>query len=201
MCVSVEGTSEVCERSARELTRLAEQPAVKMVQSTILNENEGADFWHYLGQAVPLLLEAFSFAAIFKIVQLPGRLAPLFQQLRIIAQQANLKHAVLARGCGVVYFALLPSTKAASQETQPALDPETLLRLSQAATSIFEFCARENGSAALPWCPTAVKRAVNVWGLRNAHPPSSCSDVALMQRLKSAFDPHNILAPGRYTFP
>ena len=200
LCVSVEGSIEVCERSSWELTRLAERPSAQIVQRTILNENEGADFWHYLGQAVPLLLEASPYAAIFKIAELPSQLAPLSQQLSVIAEQANFKHAFLPRGCGVVYFALLPSMDAASAETPATPDAETLRGLSRAASSIYEFCTRQNASATLPWCPTALKRDVNVWGLRNARVPSSGTEHALMNCLKSAFDPHNILAPGRGAF-
>jgi len=200
LCVSVEGTNEVCERSARELRRIADQPGTKMVQSTVLNANEGADFWHYLGQAVPLLLKRSPLAAIFKIVQLPGRLAPLCQQLAHIAGQANLQHAFLTRACGVVYLALLPNRNAASAETAETLDPEALGRFSQAAVDIFEICTREGASATVPWCPSALKRTVNIWGLQNPDAVLAGTDLALMRRLKSAFDPHNVFAPGRYSF-
>ena len=199
LCISVEGTGEVCERSACELASLAGRAGTKSVQSTILEENEGADFWHYLGQSVPLMLELCPLAAVFKIVQLPGRLAPLLHQLSAIVEKTNLKLAFLVRGCGVVYFALLSPVEAASSETAASVHPETLRQLAQAAASIFEFCSHENASATLPWCPSALKKSVNVWGLRNPAAVSGHSDLALMSRLKSAFDPENVFAPGRYS--
>jgi glycolate oxidase FAD binding subunit len=180
LCLSVEGTPEVCERCARDLTRLVHQPSAKNPQFTELSENEAADFWHYIGQAVPLLLEASPAAAIFKIVQLPARFGPLFTRLSAIAEQAALPHSLMARACGVVYFALLPA----------ANDADSLRRLIEAASAIFQLCVREGASSTIPWCPVALKRATNIWG-------PALPDANLMPRLKSAFDPQNIFAPGR----
>ena len=184
LCVSVEGTPEVCDRASREFARLAQSPESKHAQLITLSESEGADLWHYVGQSVPLLLEASPAAAIFKISTLPARVTPLLVQLQIVAEQASLLDASLTRACGVIYFALLPSTE----------DSAALYRLSEAAAAVFSLCAAENASASLPWCPTALKRSLNIWG-----PPRP--DFALMRRLKSAFDPQNIFAPGRFLSP
>jgi glycolate oxidase FAD binding subunit len=181
LCVSIEGSSEVCDRASREFARITSLPEAKHTQLLTLNETEGADLWHYLGQSIPLLLEASPLASTFKITLLPGSLAPLLQQLRILADQASLPYAVLARACGVLYVALLP----------PLDDSASLGRLSEAAAAIFSLCASENTSATLPWCPTSLKRRVNVWG-------SPRPDQALMRRLKSAFDPQNLFAPARF---
>jgi glycolate oxidase FAD binding subunit len=187
LCVSVEGTGEVCDRSARDLGRLAGQPAIKNIQSIVLTENDGADLWHYIGQAVPVLLETSPAAAIFKIAQLPSRLGPLLNQLSAIAGQASFAHAVMARGCGVVYFALLPQANSAAPLQDLANQADTLSRLTTAVSAIFQLCARETASATLPWCPTALKHGLCV------------PDVSAGRRLKSAFDPDNIFAPGRAT--
>lgn len=181
LCISVEGAPEVCERASREFDRLAASPDAKHTQLLSLDESEGADLWHHLGQSIPLVLEASPYAAIFKISTLPGRLAAILQQLCALADQTSLPRAVLARACGVLYFALLPNSD----------DPASLQRLTDAASRIFSLCGSENASVSLPWCPTALKRAVNIWG-----PPRP--DFALMRRLKSAFDPLDIFAPGRF---
>jgi glycolate oxidase FAD binding subunit len=180
LCLSVEGSPEVCERCARNLKCLVDQLTAKNPQFTELGENEAADFWHYIGQAIPLLLEVSPVAAIFKIVQLPARLGSLFSQLTTIAEQAALPHSLMARACGVTYFALLPDTN----------DADSLRRLIEAASAIFQLCVREGASTTIPWCPVELKRAINIWG--PARP-----DANLMRRLKSAFDPQNIFAPGR----
>ncbi len=207
LCGSIEGTSEVCDRASSEFTRIAALPEAKHSQLITLNETEGADLWHYLGQSVPLLLEACSEAAVFKIAILPSRLAPLLEQLRTLADQASLPHAILTRACGVVYFALLPQ---AGEYTRP----DHVHRLAKPTLSVFSLCASENAYATLPWCPTQLKREVNVWGLDfvapasgrpasgsallGATPPVPLPNLALMRGLKAAFDPQNVFAQGRF---
>lgn len=181
LCVSVEGIPEVCDRASREFARLAAAPTAKPAQLLTLDESEGADLWHYLGQSIPLLLESSPSATIFKIAVLPNRMPTLLRSLHALADQASFSHAVLARACGVLYFALLP----------PSRDSSSVAQLAKAASSIFAFCAVENASVTLPWCFTALKRAINIWG-----PPRP--DFELMRRLKSAFDPENLFSPGRF---
>ena len=200
LCVSLEGTPEVCERASRELNRLTASPDAKHTQLIILNESEGADLWHYVGQSIPLLLEASPSAAIFKISTLPARLAPLLRELHALADQASFPYAILARACGVLYFALLPPADTASS---------SLYGLAEVASAVFSLCSAQSASATLAWCPTQLKRHINVWGpdfvapASSRHLPSSGSavprsDIVLMRRLKSAFDPQNIFAPGRF---
>ena len=209
LCVSIEGDSEVCDRASREFTRIAALPEANHSQLITLNETEGADLWHYLGQSVPLLLEASCEAAVFKIAILPSRLAPLLERLRTLAEQASVPHATLTRACGVVYFALLPP---AGECTRPA--PAHLHRLAEPTLSVFSLCASENAYATLPWCPTPLKREVNVWGLDfvapasgrpasssallAATPPAPLPNLAIMRRLKAAFDPQSVFARGRF---
>jgi glycolate oxidase FAD binding subunit len=181
LCISVEGTPEICERFAGDLRRMAGQPATKSLLFTEFNENEAADLWHYIGQAVPLLLEASPGAAIFKIVQPASRLGSLITQISVIAERAGLPHSLLARACGVVYFALLPTPDEA----------DSVRRLAEAASAIFHHCVKENAEVTLPWCPMALKRAVSIWGPNRR-------DAALMCGLKSDLDPQNILVPGRF---
>ncbi len=90
----------------------------------------------------------------------------------------SLPHALVARATGTIYFALLPRS---------ACD-DAVVRLAQAATRIFESSSVSGGRATLLFAPRAVKQRVHVWGR---------PDFALMHRLKSAFDPHNIFAPAR----
>ena len=206
LCITIEGTSEVCDRASSEFTRIAALAEAKHSRFVTLNETEGADLWHYLGQSIPLLLEASPETAIFKITILPSRVALLLEQLRVLADQACFRHAVLARACGVVYFALLPRSGG-----HTSLDSDFLERLAGAHAAVFSLCARENASATLPWCPTQLKREVNVWGFDSVAPASGrpasavssptavpLRDLALMRGVKSAFDPQNLFAPGRF---
>jgi FAD/FMN-containing dehydrogenase len=181
LCVSIEGTPEVCERASREFAQPNTSPAGRPAQLVTLDESEGADLWHYLGQSIPLVLEASPAAAIFKIALLPRQMPALLQKLRTLADQTSLRSAVLARACGVVYFALLPSSD----------DAASIDRLAEAVLAVFSLCSAEDVSATLPWCPTKLKRSINIWGQPRP-------DSVLMRRLKSAFDPQSLFAPGRF---
>lgn len=181
LCISVEGIPEVCDRASHELAQIAKGATAKPVQLLTLGESEGADIWHYVGQSIPLLLGASPSATIFKVALLPGRMPALLRRLRVLADQASLSSVVLAHACGILYFALLP----------PSDDSSSIPQLAKAASAIFTLCTAENASVTIPWCPTALKRAVNIWG-----PPRT--DFALMRRLRSAFDPENLFSPGRF---
>lgn|GEM_PF-173115 len=213
LCVSIEGTPEVCDRYVRDLTHLSQQTAATNIHVFGSNDSQGADLWNYIGQSIPLLLETSPQATIFKISHLPGRLATLIAELTTIATQSSLPHVTLARASGIIYFALLPASNGAADvlpaaddvspsaggAALPAADHASLggdnaaniPLLAQASAAIFQLCSRESASASIPWCPTALKHLVNVWGAPRP-------DSALMHRLKSAFDPQNILAPSRF---
>ncbi|MBZ5702257.1 MAG: FAD-binding oxidoreductase [Acidobacteriia bacterium] len=179
VCAGFEGSEAVVARYARDLTRLAGEAGAAGVQ--IFDEDAQPPVWTRLREGLPLLLEASPAAAIFKLSLLPGQFAAVFEALRAAAERHALACALLARGCGAVYFALLPERN----------DAAALARLAAAAATIFEIAAAGGGHAALLFCPAALKRSVSVWG-----PPRA--EFALLPRVKSAFDPAGILAPGRF---
>ena len=87
----------------------------------------------------------------------------------------------MARGLGVIYFALLPKDR--SEETRQ--------RIVQATDQISAECSRLEGNATIPWCPAEWKSALKVWGPARA-------DFDLMRRVKKVFDPNSVLSPGRF---
>jgi len=87
----------------------------------------------------------------------------------------------MARGLGIIYFAILPS-----DHTE-----EYRLRVASAATAMQEACAKLAGHATIPWAPAEWKTTLQIWGPQRP-------DIAQMQKLKSVFDPQNILSPGRF---
>ncbi len=102
----------------------------------------------------------------------------LIERIAIVAQGHECEVAVLVRAVGVVYAALLPGTGSANG------------RLA-ACREVMEASAAAGARPMIEWCPVDVKRAVNVW-------PAAGDEQALAQRLKNVFDPHGILAPGRF---
>ena len=67
----------------------------------------------------------------------------------------------------------------------------TLAMLAETTNGMIEASAKLDARAVVQWCPTELKRRVNLWGAPHG-------DLALMQRLKSVFDPQGVLSPGRF---
>jgi hypothetical protein len=165
----------------RDLAQLATQTAANNIRILNFTDSTGPDLWHLIGQAIPTILEASPDAVIFKIAQLPTKLFSLLEQLTLIADQSSLKHATMARASGVLYFALLPQSN----------DEPTIPNLHAAANQIFTLCTQQSVNATVLFCPTKLKSLLNIWGPTQPNPTPT-------RALKSAFDPHNIFAPGRF---
>jgi glycolate oxidase FAD binding subunit len=182
------GTPELRARYTTALTQLSESAgasasrnlptATQDVRSA--NGSEAYTLNALAFDAIRHLRTASPAATIFKVSQLPAKLPDLFASLATIANQANIPYALFARGLGVTYFALLPSDAA----------PATMTRATKACQEIFYRCATQSAPAQIQFAPVQLKRHINVFG--PARP-----DAPAMRRLKSAFDPHNLFAPGR----
>jgi glycolate dehydrogenase FAD-binding subunit len=178
VCAAFAGTPEVLDRYARELTLLAEKYRAR--STSILGDTTRPAVWGRLRESLSMLLEASHATVIFKISILPSQHSTLFSKLREIAESSSLPHAFVARAGGTIYFALLPLSA----------NEDTMTRLSPSIAKIFDFVSASGGRASLLFAPSEIKRTTSVWG-----PP--CPDLALMRRLKTAFDPQSIFAPGR----
>lgn len=195
LCAAFAGTSEVLDRNARELTLLAEKYRAR--STSILGDTTRPAVWGRLRETLSMLLEVSPAPTIFKLIILPSQHSTLFSKLREIAERSSLPHAFIARAGGTIYFALLPATA----------NEDTLARLSQTVAQIFELISASDGRASLLFAPRALKERTDLWSKHPVAPASSrlparsrpemISDVALMRRLKTAFDPQNIFAPGR----
>ncbi|HEY6945131.1 MAG TPA: FAD-binding oxidoreductase [Candidatus Acidoferrum sp.] len=205
LCAAFGGAPEVLGRYGRDLTRLAEES--KATSISILDDSARPSVWGRLRETVSMLLETSPAAAIFKLSALPSQHAALFTNLSEIADRSALPHALVARAAGVIYFALLPPSN-----EHESLNTAPLQSLAEAASAVFTLCAEENASATLLWCPTQLKRQINIWSPDFVAPASSRDlsssgsaaarrGVSLIRRLKSAFDPQNIFAPGRLLSP
>jgi glycolate oxidase FAD binding subunit len=179
LCAAFAGTPEVLDRYARDLTRLAEQS--RATSTAILDDTTRPSLCGRLRESLSLLLDSSPATAIFKISVLPSQHAALFANLRQIADRAGIPHALVARAGGTIYFALLPSSA----------NNETTAQLARCTTQIFDSISSAGGNATLLFAPRALKQRINVWGLPRP-------DLALMRRLKTAFDPQNIFASGRF---
>ncbi len=178
VCVSYEGHEAVVQRVSRELGKLAN--AGSAVQSGILPAATDAQLGGVLREAFDWLRWSAPAVALFRIA-LPQTASTDFAGLQAIAEAAKLRSALLLRAGGLIYFAVL-----AEQEQLSSIDA-----LSKVAEEVFSSVAAKAGSAVLLHAPQTLKQRINVWGARRA-------DHGMMERVKRAFDPKNIFAPGRF---
>ena len=116
-----------------------------------------------------------------KISVLPSRMNDVLGAAAQAADERNLAWAAMARGVGVIYFALLPHrTSGAGAEQGRA-----------SASKIIAACAGLEGNVTIPWCPAEWKASLNVWGPVRG-------DFELMRKVKKLFDPGTIFSPGRF---
>jgi glycolate oxidase FAD binding subunit len=172
------GNDQVLERFAVDLQRMAEEAGA--TGSAVLGDNL-QPAWTRKREFIPIALASSPAAVIFKISVLPARMAEILAVAQQAAEVNALPRAVMARGVGIIYFAVLPAER----------NEETRQRVSYVAGAIHAACANLQGHSTVPWCPSEWKTSLQIWG-----PPRP--DAALMQKLKQVFDPLNILSPGRF---
>jgi len=178
VCVGFEGTETILRRYCSELAQHAQQCGASSYY--LLEESDDKRLGGALRELLNLLCWSGPAATMFRINVLPT-VPPDIINLRTLAQRFSLPCCIFANSSGPLYFALTPNDN----------DDKTIAALAQIASGVFEYAASKNGQASILFCPRELKAQVNVWG----HPRS---DTHLMRRVKNAFDPQNIFAPGRF---
>jgi glycolate oxidase FAD binding subunit len=184
LCVGFAGIPEVLTRHARDLTRVAEQCGAKAI--SVLDDTTRPSVWGRLREAVALFRESSPFAAIFRFSVLPSFQAQAITILEAVGHSAKAPPALIAQASGTLYIALLPDAAA-----RPAAEVLALL-----TKEIFSLSRRFDGRASLLFAPPTIKPLLE--STLNSHPGS---DLAVLRRVKSAFDPENIFAPDRLFSP
>jgi glycolate oxidase FAD binding subunit len=178
VCIGFEGTESILRRYSSELAQYAQQSGAS--NSDLLEKSDEKLLRGSLRELVNLVSGSAPAATIFKINAFPV-FSPDVIDLRSLAERFSIPSWIFANSSGPLYFALAPND----------LDEKTIASLAHIASGVFEYAAAHNGSASILFCPTALKRAVNIWG-------PTRNDAALMRRVKNAFDSENIFAPGRF---
>jgi len=175
---SFEGSAAVLDRITREMQRLAgqAQPArnetLELQRTQLMNEALQESF-DWLQRAAPGV-------ALLRIV-LPQINFGLVTELLNPSQQAPLRSAFILRACNVAYLTLFADSE----------DAQTNAALERAVSETFSSVEAKKGSATMLHAPLWLKDLINVWGAKRP-------DFQLMRRVKQAFDPQNIFAPGRF---
>jgi FAD/FMN-containing dehydrogenase len=130
---------------------------------------------------IPIALASSPATTIVKISVLPMRIKDALAAAQKFAESNNLRWAAMARGVGIIYFAILPG-----DHTEDCRQ-----RVATAASATQDACAKLTGHATIPWAPAEWKSTLQIWGPQRP-------DFAQMQKVKAVFDPQNILSPGRF---
>jgi len=172
------GNDGALDRIAKDLQRMAEQSGA--TGFTVLAENL-PPAWTRKCEFIPIALASSPATTIVKISVLHTHMKDALAASSQAAETNDLRWAAMARGLGIIYFAVLPSEHS----------DEHRQRVANATTAIQEACAKLAGHATIPWAPAEWKGALQIWGPQRP-------DFPQMQKVKAVFDPQNILSPGRF---
>jgi glycolate oxidase FAD binding subunit len=180
LCAAFAGIPEVLDRHTRDLTRVAERYGASSI--TILDDVTRPSIWGRLREALALFRESSPFAVVLKLSLLPSVHAQAITVLESVGNAAKLSPALIARASGAIYIALLPD----------AVEDFSIEGIALMTQEIISLSHRFDGRASLLFAPPTIKHLLE--SAVNSHPHA---DLVLMHRVKSAFDPQNIFAPGR----
>jgi glycolate oxidase FAD binding subunit len=178
VCIGFEGAEAILRRYSSDLVQFAQQCGASNYH--LLEKSEAKSLRVGLRELVKLLCGSGPATTIFKINVLPV-FPPDVSGLRALAARFSISCCIFSSSSGPLFFALQPDD----------LGDKTIGSLGYIASGVFEYATTHNGSACILFCPTVLKRIVNVWG-------PTRNDVALMRLVKNAFDPENVFAPGRF---
>ena len=177
--VTYAGNEKVMARFVAELARTSKP--IDMRGMTLFTEQDLPPAWNRQREFIPIALASSPATTVVKMSVLPTHMKDALAAARQAAENNDLRWAAMARGLGIIYFAILPSDHT----------DEHRQRVADAISAIQEACAKLAGHATIPWAPAEWKSTLQIWG-----PPRP--DAAQMQKLKSVFDPQNILSPSRF---
>ncbi len=173
------GNEAVLARYERDVSGMAEKCGAAGV--TVLAKEQITGAFGRKREFIPIALESSPATAILKLSVVPRKMNEILARAGRFADEAGVRWAAMARGVGVIYFALLPV----------ALDEDARGRAATIAEEVMAAVAGLDGHATIPWCPREWKSSLPVWGRPR-------EDFPQMAKLKTLFDPNRVLAPGRF---
>lgn len=174
---SYEGNEPVVNRVAKDVVKLAAEAEAS--GSEVLEPAADSQVGGLLREAFEWIRWAAPLVGLFRIT-LPRASWKDLVGLSGSGEDSPLRGSLLFRSAGVVYFALMAENE----------NEETLAAVESAASEVFSFVEARGGHGVLLHSPVVLKTRRNVWG--------RIADTRMMRRVKQAFDPHNIFAPGRF---
>jgi glycolate oxidase FAD binding subunit len=180
LVVSVGGVEKVIDRYETDFNNLAR--TLKAASFAVLRQEDERALWDSVGNLLVRARESNPGFSVVKAALPLTQVGPFLAKGEQVAARYELPTAATAHaGSGIAFLYLLPPPEMADANR----------RMAQSITEMIHAGNNLSGRVTVPWCPTEVKRDVNVWGpLRD--------DFSLMKKLKAQFDPDRILNPGRF---
>jgi glycolate oxidase FAD binding subunit len=175
---SFEGSEKVVQRIAEELKTITRGLEAGLSRSLENAEEEA------VGGMLRESFEWLRWASAANVVcrlALPKLNAQILVALSQIAEEVALNAALLVRSAGIVYFTAL------AQDS----DETAIAALAKIAAGASALARAEKGYATLLHAPLAIKQMLA------AEHGAIEIDLAMQQRVKQAFDPSGVFAPGR----
>lgn len=175
---SHEGNTAVVERISRELEKFAHDTGATNCEP--LDKSSDESLGGMLREAFEWLRFA-SPAVLLLRVALPEFSAEVSANLSDILKANSMRGAFLLRAREVVYF-----LAQGDSDEGAALD-----RLEKTARDVRRLTTEKQGHATLLHAPLALKSRASIWA-------GADENISLMRRVKQAFDPQGLFAPGRF---
>ena len=176
--VSCEGNEAVVQRISRKLEKIARETSVK--EWEVLDKSCEESLGGMLREAFEWLRFASSAVLLLRLT-LPQFTPDLTTGLLNMLTMNSLRGVLLLRARGVAYFLLQEYSE----------EGEALDRLQKAARNVIQAVADKQGHTNILHAPLALKSRV-------AFRAGTQDNIGLMRRVKHAFDPHGLFAPGRF---
>jgi glycolate dehydrogenase FAD-binding subunit len=175
---SFEGSEEVVRRISEDLGKIAR--SMNGLKSRSLEAAEQEALGGMLRESFEWLRWGSAANVVCRLA-LPRLTTQILADLSQMAEEAGLNAAFLMKSAGILYFTLF-----AQNADEPAI--ASLVKLAAGAKSLAN---AEKGYATLLHAPLAIKQILAAeYGAVNI-------DLAMQQRVKQAFDPSGVFAPGR----
>jgi glycolate oxidase FAD binding subunit len=179
----VEGTPEVTKNQAQRLIEaLHRLPSTCTLAPQTWSDSEQACLWREI-EEFPVTMPVQALPGVMSKVSVRlSDLPVLFQEMEAAGASAGAAWPVLAHAGSGIAYVCIPA------EANATADPAPML----AHIRTLDACvARLRGRRVLERVPVEVKRHCEVWGQPG-------NDFALMQAIKTSFDPYHRLNPGRF---
>jgi glycolate dehydrogenase FAD-binding subunit len=185
--IAAAGSTAIVERHALDLGLMARAASATRFEARA--DADEAKCMRAIREFARLALERAQEATILRVALLPAGTVALAERLAAIGDAHNFDTALAvgsAGSAGTGYVVLAPRSAGSASE-----GPEK--SLAAAIDAVLESASGADGPARgfVEWCPAPLKGAISLWG-------QAREDFVLMQRVKHIFDPHGVLAPGRY---